>query len=1054
MGGMMMAQNADTNTEPPAPTPWTTSPPIVQGGDVFVLPDDGKYILIYDAGNGRLVKEMRKDDCCQTLQDDDPNAVIDERRPDTLLGVIPDAQVFERGHTVPVDLLVVATPCRVCAIQWRKYDANHPMAALAWVSYPTGASAPPAGTPPAQAVRTIRGRCFVTDNCVLVPTDAALLRVSIRTGRLIDSFPPSESWAEDQEPGNVVASGGYIVIAGEDHVDAYTDLKLAEARLDKAIADAPNDPDPRLRCAEVMFVADQIPLALKNLDEAMDLLRQEGADGTMPIGATRDRIFADALSFAARLSRRPHPSIDLIDELFSRAGAAATSDTQQVTWRMEQARFARQTADDLPTAVRLYQHILADPHLRTVPVPSDSAGGQNDDAGATQAGIAAQDIIQQILSQSGGKAAYAPFEAQAVAQFDAARASQDAQKLLQISTEFPNSSVELPALRAAADTFETQGQPRQATQTLRQIYLQTASNDPIGRARVLEAMARNYLHLPDRLDAAVSRMNQAAQLAASLPLVKPLALPDGSTLTRMTLADAAAAMQKVASAVSSAHLPIFGFPSHAVQRQYERRYDKAPVLLREDPSLSIGGIDELVRPLPEFSRFDRLVTWTQGSGLAIYPTYASTPSGSCPDCDVAPTGCAWVAPPTTRPGGDDLLAWTPSSLLLMDGNTAATQWKLNVATLPSLDVMAEVQPDQPMPVGPIINPGGGIIRGRIIIGPNARVIVRGGLVINGPINLPMQLAPMPLKAAPAAAESISGVTPVGDLAIVRTSNGRVACVSLEKGDILWQMRLADHQVDRILADDDFTVVKVTDNNDVELVVLDTGSGRLLARRGFSIDSGTYPVNFALGDDGTLAYTTPDQLFIYDLYELKTDQSFGDPKGVTPQTQDTQNLFNAMVGDHQLLIHDGLVLAVCQNGGFVRGYSEQNGQLRQYYDGSQQQTPMVLTTGTANQPDTALALAGQYFYAWSAANIVGYNIEHPYINWSPAVDPDPPVTDRYHELFIGKDALVLLDDPGSVTAQPNDDAGSSASCRVRAYSRMQLPGRKFATESGVCFVNTD
>ena len=576
-------------------------------------------------------------------------------------------------------------------------------------------------------------------------------------------------------------------------------------------------------------------------------------------------------------------------------------------------------------------------------------------------------------------------------------------------------------------------------------------------------MARNYLHVPDRVDAAVSRMDQAAQLEPNLWLVKPISLPDGPTLSGLSLSNAATALQKAASAISTARLPLFGFPSYAELRQYERKYRKAPVLLQPDPSLVVGGIDELVRSLPEFSRFDRLVTWTPASGIAIYPAYATRPIGSCPDCADRPAACAWVAAPTTRPSGDELLAWTPSRLLLMDGQSGAMQWKLDIASLPPLDVMAEVQPDQPLPVGPVIGPR---IGGPIIIGPGGRMILRGGVVIRGPINLPGGPAVAPLAPAPAPqVEAITKVTPVGDLAIVATSSGRLACIALENGDVLWQMRLADHAVDRVLADDDFTVIKVTNNNNVELLVLDTRSGRLLARRGFSVDSGVFPVNFALGDDGTLAYTTPDQLFIFDLYEVQTDQRLGKPRGVTPQMQETLGLFRNMDQPDQLLIHGGLVLAVCQNGAYIRGYSEQTAQLRQYH--APVNGTMALTTETTNDPQTSLAIAGEYVYARSHAAFIGYNIAHPWVSWD-TPDADAPTMEQARNMFIGKDAVVLLDEPqtagvqtqlgadasGAPSVEIAPAAGGAPSCLVRIFSRVDLPGRAFATESGVCFAHTD
>ena len=81
-------------------------------------------------------------------------------------------------------------------------------------------------------------------------------------------------------------------MAGDSRVDVYTDLKAAKLKLDREVAEAPNDPQPRLRYAEVMFAAADYDASLAKLDEAIQ--RLGGADAMQP-GAWRPR-----------LQRRPH----------------------------------------------------------------------------------------------------------------------------------------------------------------------------------------------------------------------------------------------------------------------------------------------------------------------------------------------------------------------------------------------------------------------------------------------------------------------------------------------------------------------------------------------------------------------------------------------------------------------------------------------------------------------------------------------------------------------------------------------------------------------------
>ena len=58
-------------------------------------------------------------------------------------------------------------------------------------------------------------------------------------------------WDVPEESGNILATSDHVVIAGARMVTVYTDLTLAKAKLDRELAATPNDPEPRLRYAEV-----------------------------------------------------------------------------------------------------------------------------------------------------------------------------------------------------------------------------------------------------------------------------------------------------------------------------------------------------------------------------------------------------------------------------------------------------------------------------------------------------------------------------------------------------------------------------------------------------------------------------------------------------------------------------------------------------------------------------------------------------------------------------------------------------------------------------------
>ena len=79
-----------------------------------------------------------------------------------------------------------------------------------------------------------------------------------------------------------------LIVATPERVNVYTDLRLAMDKLDAEVAAAPKQPEPRLRYAEIMFVAGKWDVALAKLDEAMQLLGGAGA-GTASSPRARPR---------------------------------------------------------------------------------------------------------------------------------------------------------------------------------------------------------------------------------------------------------------------------------------------------------------------------------------------------------------------------------------------------------------------------------------------------------------------------------------------------------------------------------------------------------------------------------------------------------------------------------------------------------------------------------------------------------------------------------------------------------------------------------------------
>src|SRR3954452_4773868 len=440
------------------------TPVVVQGGNLFMLPTEGKHLIIYDAGSGLEVKRIN----LEALARWHPPAGGQADRPTTL-------------GAVNGEKLVLAGESRLLCVDWKKYDEEKfPGPDDEMILWPSVLPKP------------IRGRAFMTDKSVYVPAEDRIRQLDMtREGSAVADYPkyPRE-WDAGEGPGNILVSGDHVVVATANSVDVYTDLDVARHKLDREIAQSPDDADTRLRYAEVMFVAGQGDAALQRLDEAIGILG--GLDRMRP-GPSRDRAFNDALTFAQKTAGEDHANkAERVSVLYDRADKAAANPQQQVHYRLSRAKFA-ESQKDPAAAVKLYQEILSDAAMRTVALADETSGGN-----PTQAADTAESAIYSLIKQ-GGPAVYSPFQEQAVKAMEEARAEQDPQvkanRLQAVAQTYPNSTAAADAMLAAADAYEVANQPRGAIRVLRPMWFKYQQNP--NRAQILEAIARNYLAVSD-----------------------------------------------------------------------------------------------------------------------------------------------------------------------------------------------------------------------------------------------------------------------------------------------------------------------------------------------------------------------------------------------------------------------------------------------------------------------------------------------------------------------------------------------------------------------------
>jgi outer membrane protein assembly factor BamB len=935
--------------------PWAFNPLIVSQGMLFTLPTEGKHLLIYEAASGQEIKKIDLADLAHQIKGD---TVVDQEDFSTMAGVIGDMLIVVGNHTV-------------VALNWKTYDSDHydDGKMLFW---------------DAPYAKAVRGRPFLTSTRLFLPMEDHLYMLDLKTGSVVDEYPKHpRTWedGEDDKPGNVLATSDHMVIANADRVDVYTDLQAAKKKLDREVAEAPNDPQPRLRYAEVMYAAGDYDTALVKLDEA--ITRLGGPDSMLP-GPVRGRVFSDALTFAQKLKNAAAKGDrDRVDQLFDRANLASLSPDQKVQYRMARAKFD-ELKNDPPSALKLYQEILADAATRAVPLANEATNTP------ASADVVARKQVAALIEKD--PQIYDPFEKLAAAALEQAQSSNDPAKLLNVAQSFPNSTVAGKATLAAADAYEAAGNLRAARHVLSDVYFDHNEKSPEW-AQILEAMART-----DSRTAAHMLSLGLAQLN-NPKLTKPLKLSDGSEIAAGTFFSAALEqVRKVRDAQQAQSLPTFALP-------IPQNYKKYPKPFLPDSPI-IARVDALAVPLRDFGRPDRIVAWSAAPLLSIYAAGSEKPIAGTDQFAEEPKGCAWI--------DHDVLVWGATQIALVKADGTQAPWKLDVGKLASIDVIAAEQPAPDVEQVALNNR----IRGNgLVLNQGGRVFIRNGVVM--PVPAMGGAAAKPVHDGP---EEIDQVLPVGERVLVATTSGRVVSVDARTGRLAWQTRLSDRQVDRLLADGDFTVIQAEDDNSIRLAVLDTFSGHVRGTKTFQRSSNSYPQNVALSPDGTLVYTLPDRICLKDLYRP------WDQKGIekaVPQGQPAT--FQGMTEPDQLVISEGRILALTDSGNavgpgekFVRLYSLETGEpiLLNFAAG---QVEKALSIGSKSS-DVSLRVIGPRMYVMAPDAAISYNLDNPDDHYQMFDHESDGMSEQMS--FIGKDYLILLNGgapapaPAAANAQPN------------------------------------
>jgi outer membrane protein assembly factor BamB len=295
------------------------------------------------------------------------------------------------------------------------------------------------------ALMTIAGRVQSVDLGLVVPTFDGILLLDRETGAILHRLAI-------ESPGNPVAEGSQLIVAGAQTIDAYMSLARAEAMLRERIAAAPRDPAPALSLLQLGARVGDLALAL----EAAGIVLA-GIDRAPPAagdGDARGELFEMLLA----LHRRgPGGDAQLADALYAMIDRVASTADQQVEARLAHADGV---ADRAPAqAVELYQQVLSDPLLAAAVRSEDSI-----------ARPAAQWVTERLgrLIEGKGAAVYRPhadFAQRALAHLRADRPADDG-PFLALALEFPFAPTAVDAALQAAALRRDRGDVHGAVATL------------------------------------------------------------------------------------------------------------------------------------------------------------------------------------------------------------------------------------------------------------------------------------------------------------------------------------------------------------------------------------------------------------------------------------------------------------------------------------------------------------------------------------------------------------------------------------------------------------
>lgn len=618
------------------------SPPIVAQGRIFYRPPDADAILIYDTESGERLARLPVTALL-------PGENVEEEEGDAIRSLL--AVSGDRLYALASNSIYFLNwPAMVEDAAAGRADDE---ARMDWVLGAAPVDPPRRDDDQPMATEHVLGRPAVTKTHIVVPSARGLALIDLETGRRADaelgdhanweSLPPAEPYGasgDDGEPtvgevGNVIVVEDRILVAGATTLSLFADREAVRQRLIARRDASPNDPEPRLRLAELEFAAGNWQASVEGLREAAQLDNGKSS------------VFTSALAMVRSPARRRVPDAEAAAAaMLEVASETAAGPQQQVAVRFARARAG--TGGPEAGLVAL-QEVLAEPTWRRVALPD-----------GTPAREAAARIINDLIADAGPEL-YREVEARAAAEL--AEAGTDADALRRVADVYPNSQAAREALTRTADVRLQQDRPLLARAALRELRAGLlASNDATAAAEVAVKLAQVEAQL-GRLDLAAARLRNAARSVPNLNIPE-LAVPDGEPLVNVRADEAAFALTEQALAEDAARTPALNIPTDPASATFVTDN----VVVAEQ----VGGVAAILPTPREATRHDRLPVRLASGAVAVFEFGESKPLWTADVSAVGAEAAAWR--------GKELLVWGAGGAARLDAN-GKVLWTTRAGTL-------------------------------------------------------------------------------------------------------------------------------------------------------------------------------------------------------------------------------------------------------------------------------------------------------------------------------------------------------------------------------------